>query len=61
MQTVHNYNTRGKENYRYDIHKLTSVLSLGPRLWNNLPKEIKGATSISVFKNGIVKHLKEEK
>ena len=61
MKAVHNYNTRGKENYRHDIHKLTSVLTLGPRLWNNLPREIKGASCISIFKKRLVRHLKEEK
>ena len=59
MKSVHNYNTRGKENYRQDIHKLTSVLTLGPRLWNTLPRETKEATSISMFKNCFVRHLKD--
>ena len=59
MKTIHNYNTRGKENYRHDIHRLVSVLSLGPRFWNSLPREIKEATSVSMFKKYLVKHLKE--
>ena len=60
MKTIHNYNTRGKDNYRHDVHRLTSVLSLGPRLWNSLPKELKHATSISMFKNGLVRYLKDD-
>ena len=61
MKAIHNYNTRGKENYRHDIHKLSSVLNLGPRLWNGLPREIKDAKSISMFKSCFVKHIKEVK
>ena len=61
MKSVHNYNTRGKNNYRQDIHKLTSILSVGPRIWNFLPKGIKEASSISTFKKYLTHHLKEEK
>ncbi len=57
MKNVHNYDTRNKESYRSEIHKLTDVMSLGPRLWNSLPSKIKAAKSISQFKNAVVKHL----
>ena len=55
MKSVHNYNTRGRENYRHDIHKLSSILTLGPRLWNSLPRNIKEAKCISMFKKSILK------
>ena len=45
------------DSYRSEIHKLTDVMSLGPRLWNSLPSEIKAAKYVNKFKNAIVNHM----
>ena len=58
MKSIHNYDTRGKDNYRAEVHRLNDVLSLGPRLWNSLPKEMKEANCLSKFKTGIKEFLK---
>ena len=58
MKSIHNYDTRGKDNYRAEVHRLNNGLSLGPRLWNSLPKEMKEANCLSKFKTGIKEFLK---
>ena len=60
MSNIHNYNTRNKQSYRSEFHKLRNVMTLGPKLWNALPNEIKVAKHISDFKNKIVGHLKNK-
>jgi hypothetical protein len=57
LESVHKYNTRNKTNYRYDIHKINTVFTKGPKLWNNLPKSIKNANSLVSFKNAITLFL----
>ena len=39
MKGIHKYDTRNKDKYRYEIHKLNTVLSTGPKIWNGLPIE----------------------
>ena len=58
MKSIHKYDTRGTDNYRAEVHRLNNVLSLGPRLWNSLPKEMKEANCLSKFKTGIKEFLK---
>lgn len=57
MKSVHNYNTRNKESYRAEMHKVTNVMSLGPRVWNALPRDIRISRNIGVFKNAVLRHL----
>ena len=59
LQSVHNYDTRNKTNFRYDIHKIKSVFTTGPKLWNNLPKSIKTAKSLNSFKTAIIPQNKK--
>ena len=53
----HSYNTRNTINFRVKIHKVKSVISSGPKLWNSLPKEIKKCKGIKQFKNRICYYL----
>ena len=32
LENIHNYNTRNKTNYRFDIHKIKSILINGPKI-----------------------------
>ncbi len=41
----------------YDIHKISTAFTKGPKLWNNLPKSVKNATSLKSFKNDISSFL----
>ena len=59
LQSVHNYDTRNKTNFRYDIHKIKSVFTTGPKLWNNLSKSIKTAKSLNSFKTAIIPQNKK--
>ena len=58
LESIHNYNTRNKENYRLDIHKTKSVLTSGPKLWNSLPCDLRTATSVKAFKDNISIYIK---
>jgi len=61
MKDVHNYDTRNKNSYRSDIHKLKNVISTGPKLWNSLPNEIKAVNHVNKFKSNLVSYLKTMK
>ncbi len=58
MKDVHDYNTRNKNNYRSEIHKMENVISIGPKMWNYLPKEIRSLKHVSAFKSKLVAFLK---
>lgn len=57
---IHQYETRGRDSYRVQQHRLTMTHHLpeqiGVRLINSLPDEIKQLNSLSIFKNRL-KHL----
>ena len=61
MKGIHKYDTRHKDNYCYEIHKLNNVLSSGPKAWNGLPSDIKSAIHFHGFKRKIVNHIKQIK
>ena len=58
MKGIHKYDTRNKDNYQYEIHKMNNILSCGPRIWNGLQNSIKSASHLSSFKRKIVDHIK---
>ncbi len=58
MESIHDYNTRYKDSYRSEIHKVKNILSLGPKIWNSLPRDIRAINHISTFKKAVVTHLK---
>jgi hypothetical protein len=51
---VHNYDTRNKDNPFTPYHRLDktnkSLLNMGPKIWHNVPIDIKHATSVNSFK-----------
>ena len=59
LEDIHNYNTRNKTNYRFDIHKIKSILIDGPKFWNLLPREVKSSSSVNTFKESLTSFLKE--
>ena len=58
LESIHDYNTRNKKNYRLDIHRTKSVLTNGPKLWNSLPYDLKTASSVKTFKANMSIHIK---
>ena len=58
MESIHGYNTRNKDSYRPEIHKVKNIISLGPTIWNSLPRDIRTIKNISAFKKAVVSHLK---
>ena len=59
LENIHNYNTRNKINYRFDIHKIKSILIDGPKFWNLLPREVKSSSSVNTFKESLTSFLKK--
>ena len=59
--TVHNYQTRNSNNFHLPHMRLSvsqkSIFFQGPKLWNDLPLDIKTSPSINVFKRRFKKYL----
>jgi len=58
MKSIHDYDTRNKDSLRPEIHKVTNIITIGPKVWNSLPKNIKAVKNISAFKKGVINLLK---
>ena len=60
-KSVHNYQTRSVENYHIPRVRLTacekSIFFQGPKIWNDIPHEIKTSPSLNVFKRRYKKYL----
>ena len=46
----HNYNTRNKNDFEIQMHKMKTIFTIGPNIWNELPTNIKNATKLGQFK-----------
>ena len=46
----HNYNTRNRDDFKLPLHKTANVFKIGPKIWNDLPINIKTSLSLSQFK-----------
>ena len=57
LKNIHNYNIRNKTNYRFDIHKIRSILIDGPKFWNLLPREVKSSSSVNKSKESLASFL----
>ena len=57
LENIHNYNTRNKTNYRFDIHKIKSISFGGPKFWNLLPREVNSSSSVSTLKESLTSFL----
>ena len=58
VKDVYDYNTRYKNKYRSEIQKIENVISIGPKMWNDLPKEIRSLKHVSAFKSKLRSLLK---
>ena len=56
-QANHKYNTRNKSDYQLPIHKVRTILNVGPKFWNELPLYLKSARTIGQFKRNLVLYL----
>lgn len=57
-QANHKYNTRNKCDYQLPIHKMKTILDIGPRMWNELPLYLKSSRTIGQFKRNLIHYLK---
>ena len=59
--TVHNYQTRIVNNFNIPLVRLAvaqkSIFFQGPKIWNNLPLEIRTSLSYNIFKRRFKQHL----
>lgn len=49
----HTYDTRNKNDFRLPLTRTKSFTSVGPKIWNDLPRNVKDAKSLSLFKKKI--------
>ena len=40
-QSNHSYNTRNKGDYQFHMFRMRTILNTGPKIWNNLQKNVK--------------------
>ena len=53
----HNYNTRNKDDFEIPIHKIKTVFTTGPHIWNNLPNNLKSTKTFGQFKSTLKSYL----
>ena len=53
----HNYDTRNKENFNTRISKVKNLFTNGPKIWNDLPNELKHAKTLNQFKRKLKSQL----
>ena len=63
QQVTHTYSTRQVGNlaitkYKTELYS-KSIRILGPKLWNNLPEEIKASPSLNSFKKNVTKFIQD--
>ena len=56
-QDIHNYNTRNKGDFNIPKIKHKTIFACGPKIWNDLPGDLKRAKSIGQFKYLLKCHL----
>ena len=56
---THKYNTRNKSDFQLPMQKGKNIFTLGPKIWNNLPKVNKIAGSLGQFKMNLKMNLKQ--
>ena len=65
VSSVHNYNTRSSNinffrNKQNNKAGFTTLNSLGAKLWNEIPEEIRSSNSIYIFSNNFKNYLLKE-
>ena len=58
---THNYNTRNKNDFLIPMQKVKTVLTTGPKVWNDLPNDIKIIKTLGKFKNELKSSLSSDK
>ena len=53
----HTYDTRNKENFRIPMRRAKNIFTTGPKIWNDLPNDLKEAKNLTTFKLRVKKHL----
>ena len=53
----HTYDTRKKEDFRIPMRKGKNIFTTGPKIWNDLPNDLKEAKNLTTFKLRVKKHL----
>ena len=53
----HDYNTRNRDDFELPIHKMKTISTFGPKVWNELPRNVKQANSLSQFRSILKSHL----
>ena len=59
FESIYNYDTQHKMNYRPQNHKIKTILCSGPKVWNTLPKNIQNASNIKNFKQQFCNYYQE--
>ena len=49
----HNYNTRNRNDFEIQMHKMNIIFTMGPKIWNELPTNVKNATKLGQFKTNL--------
>ena len=49
----HNYNTKNRNDFEIQMHKMETVFTMGPQIWNELPTNIKNATKLGQYKTNL--------
>ncbi len=58
FESIHKYNTRNKNNFLPQIHKVKTILTAGPRSWNSLPKDCQNSPNLKLFKRKLCSVIK---
>jgi hypothetical protein len=56
LKDIHHYNTRHRDNYQ--LHKSSTTVSNGLRIWNQIPSDIKHVNNIGLFKREVLSLLR---
>ena len=47
----HNYNTRNKDDFRIPMQKISTISTHGPKIWNELPRNVIHAKTLNQFRS----------
>ena len=47
----HDYNTRNRDDFKFPVQKIETISSFGPKVWNELPKNVKQANTLNQFRS----------
>ena len=47
----HDYNTRNRDDFKFPVQKIETISPFGPKVWNELPKNVKQANTLNQFRS----------